>query len=336
MASRPTPAQPGIARLALAASIGLMTPAPAAAQEAPGAYPSRNITWVIPYPPGGPPDVLARVLGPVMAETLGKPIVVENRPGASTSIGATAVARAAPDGHTMLATDIAQTVAPVIMKSPNFDIVKDFKHVGQTAKAPFTLVIDPKLPINTLEQLTEHSKKNPGAIKVGHSGVGTPPHLGCLSYMQESGANMLLVPYRGVALAVQDVVAGHIQVLCSAPSTTVALTLEGKLRMLALSGDRRLAQLPNVPTFKERGISFKGFDRDNWFGVAVPAGTPDAIVNKLNAAIVKAVQGKDAVERLAKVEITLLHGSPAQMTALVTQQVAAWRGVLNAAGVKPE
>lgn len=309
---------------------------PANAQEAPDAYPSRNIIWVIPYPPGGPPDVVARSLGPVMGELLGKPLVVENRPGASTSIGATAVARAAPDGYTILASDIAQTVVPVIMKAPSFDIVKDFKHVGVTARSVFTIIIDPKLPIKTIEDLVAFTKKNSGAIKVGHSGVGTPPHLGCLSFMQTTGADMLLVPYRGVALAVQDVIAGHIQLVCTAPSTTVALTLDGKVRMLAVSGDQRLTALPEVPTLRERGINIKGFDKDNWFGISVPAATPDAIVQKLNAAIVKAVQNKEAIDRLAKVDIKLLSSTPKEFTDLVAQQVVAWREVLTSAGVKPE
>lgn len=314
--------------------LGLLQPA--AAQEAPEAYPSRNIMWIIPYPPGGPPDVVARALGPVLGDILGKPLVVENRPGASTSIGATAVARAAPDGYTILASDIAQTVVPAIQKSPSFDIVKDFKHAGLTAKSVFTIIIDPQLPIKTIEDLVSYTKKNPGAIKVGHSGVGTPPHLGCLSFMQTTGSDMLLVPYRGVALAVQDVIAGHIQLVCTAPSTTVALTLDGKVRMLAVSGDQRLMALPDVPTLRDRGINIKGFDKDNWFGVSVPIGTPDAIVDKLNAAIVKAVQNKDAIDRLAKVDIKLLSSTKKEFTDLVAQQVTAWREVLTSAGVKPE
>lgn len=334
MASRRNCAALGAILLGLAASL-CSTP-PAAAQEPPDAYPTRNIMWIIPYPPGGPPDVVARALGPVLGEILGKPLVVENRPGASTSIGATAVARAAPDGYTILASDIAQTVAPVIMKAPSFDIVKDFKHVGLTAKSVFTIIIDPQLPIKTIEDLVSYTKKNPGAIKVGHSGVGTPPHLGCLSFMQTTGADMLLVPYRGVALAVQDVIAGHIQLVCTAPSTTVALTQDGKVRMLAVSGDQRLTALPEVPTLRERSINIKGFDKDNWFGISVPLATPDAIVEKLNMAVAKAVQNKDAIDRLAKVDIKLLSSTPKDFSDLVTQQVTAWREVLTTAGVKAE
>ena len=309
---------------------------PASAQEPASAYPSRNILLVVPYPPGGPPDLIVRVLSQPLSEILGKPIVVENRPGASTSIGAGAVARAAPDGYTILASDIAQTVLPSTMANLSFDPVKDLKPVVITSKSVFTVVIDPNLPIKTLAELVAFSKKNPEAIKAGHSGVGTPPYLGCVSMMQSTGLPMLLVPYRGIAQAASDVVAGHIQLICSAPSTTVNLSREGKMRMLVVAGDQRLSAMPDVPTFKEQGITLKGFDKDNWFGISVPAGTPDAIVDKLNAAFNKAIQNKDAIEKLAKVDIRMLGSTPAEFGALFVQQVAAWRDVLKTAGVKPE
>ena len=320
---------------AIGAALSLL-PTQVQAQEAATAYPSRNIMLIVPYPPGGPPDVAARVLGPILGEILGRPIVIENRPGASTSIAAAAVARAAPDGYTILASDIAQTVAPSILVQPNFDPVKDFKHVGQTAISVFTLDIDPQLPIKTIGELIAYARAKPGAIKVGHSGVGTPPHLGTLSVMQATGVDMLLVPYRGIAAAIQDVVAGHIQMVTTAPSTAVALAREGKVRMLAVSGEQRLASMPDVPTFKESGIALKGFDRDNWFGISAPASTPDAIIAKLDAAIRKAVLNRQAIDTLAKVEIKLVSSSPQEFTELIAQQVEAWRVVLKAAGVKPE
>ena len=322
-----------LASVALAV-VGL--PQQVSAQELVSAYPSRNILLVVPYPPGGPPDVIARVLGQPLAEVLGKPIVIENRPGASTSIGASAVARAAPDGYTLLASDIAQTVLPSTMANLSFDPVKDLKPVVLTSKSVFTVVIDPKLPIKSLAELVAYSKLNPEAIKAGHSGIGTPPYLGCVSMMQSTGLQMVLVPYRGIAQAASDVVAGHIQLICSAPSTTANLSREGKMRMLVVAGDQRLGAMPDVPTFKELGITLKGFDKDNWFGISVPAGTPDAIVDKLNAAFNQAIRNKEAIETLAKVDIRMLGSTPAEFAALFAQQVGAWREVLNAAGVKPE
>lgn len=320
--------------LALAglASLSLL-PLAATAQDA---FPSRNIMIIVPYPPGGPPDVIARLLGPALQKELGQSIVIENRPGASTAIGATAAARAAPDGYTLLASDIAQTVAPSILANPGFDPAKDLKPVIITTKSVFTVVIDPKLPIKTVPELVAYSKTKPDAIKAGHSGVGTPPYLYTLSVMNSTGANILLVPYRGIAQAVTDVIAGHIQLASSAPSTTVNLAASGQLRMLGVSGDKRLAALPDVPTFKEQGLTLRGFEQDTWFGISAPAATPDAIVNRLNAAFNKALGDKEVVDRLAKVDIRTAGGSPQDFGKLWTEQIATWRDVLAKAGVKPE
>ena len=280
--------------------------------------------------------MIVRLLSPLLSENLGRPIIIENRPGASTTIGAAAVARAAPDGYTLLASDIAQTVAPNTIANLSFDPAKDLKPVIITTKSVFTVVVDPTLPIRTVADLVAFSKSKPDAIKAGHSGLGTPPHLYLLSVINSTGTNMLLVPYRGIALAVADVVAGHIQLIGSAPSTTVNLTLDGKLRMLGVSGERRLAQLPDVPTFKEQGLSLKGFEQDTWFGVSAPAGTPDAIVDKLNGAINKALTDKGVIEKLAKVDIRAAGGTPAEFAKLWAEQIVTWRDVLKSAGVKPE
>ena len=319
--------------LALLAVLGT---SPAGAQEAASAYPSRNILIIVPYPPGGPPDVIARLLGPPLAKELGQSLIVENRPGASTTIAASAVARATPDGYTLLSSDIAQTVAPSIVANPGFDPVKDLKPVIQTTNSVFTVVIDPKLPIKTIADLVAYSKSKPDAIKAGHSGIGTPPHLYTLSVMNSTGATMLLVPYRGIALAVADVVGGHIQLISSAPSTTVNLTLDGKVRMLGISGDKRLAALPDVPTFKEQGLALRGFDQDTWFGIHAPGATPDPIVAKLNAALNKALADKDVVDKLAKVDIRTAGGTPEAFGKLWAEQIVTWRDVLKNAGVKPE
>ena len=309
---------------------------PVAAQEAASAYPSRNILLIIPYPPGGPPDVIARLLGPLVSDSLGKPIVIENRPGASTTIGATAVARATPDGYTLLASDIAQTVAPSIVANPGYDPSKDLKPVIITTNSVFTVVIDPSLPIKNIPDLVAYSKSKPDAIKAGHSGVGTPPYLYLLSVINSTGAKMLLVPYRGIAQAVTDVVAGHIQLISSAPSTTVQLTAAGKVRMLGVSGNKRLAALPDVPTFKEQGLSLKGFEQDTWFGISAPASTPDGIVAKVNAAFNKALADKGVIEKLAKIDVRTAGGTPQAFGKLWSEQIVTWGQVLKAAGVKPQ
>lgn len=324
-------------RAVLLAGWGVAALAPSVfAQEPVASYPSRNILLVVPYPPGGAPDVIARIVGPQLSVVLGKPVVIENRPGASTTIGAGSVARAEPDGYTLLAMDQAQAVAPSIIASLKFDPVKDFAPIVLTARTEFTLVINPALPIKSIKDLVDFTKANPEAIKSGHSGVGTPPHLFALSMLQATGAKGVLVPYRGIALAVADVVAGHIQMAASVPSTTANLAREGKLRMLVISGEKRLAALPDVPTLGELGIKAKGFDRGVWFGLAAPAGTSQPIIDKINAAANKAVADPTVAEKLAKVNITALGGKSEDFGRLIAQQVADWREVLAGAGVKPE
>jgi tripartite-type tricarboxylate transporter receptor subunit TctC len=308
-------------------------PSQALAEDA-AAYPSRNILLVVPYPPGGPPDVIVRLLGPVLHTILGQPIVIENRPGASTTIGAGAVARAAPDGYTLLASDIAQTVVPNTLANIKFDPARDLKPVSLTARSVLTVVIDPKLPIKSMAELSAYSKTKPDAIKIGHSGIGTPPYLYAVSVMEAADVKALLVPYRGIALAMNDVIAGHIQMACSAPSTTVSLAQSGKVRMLAVSGDRRLAALPDVPTFKELGMRLTGFDQDTWFGISAPKGTPDAIVAKLNAAINKALLDRKVIETLAKVDIRTNGSTPEEFAKLYADQFVTWKAVLQRAGVK--
>lgn len=308
----------------------------AAAQERADAYPSRNILLIVPFPPGGPPDVLNRVLAQTLGEILGKPVVVENRPGASTAIATQSVARAAPDGYTLMAIDVSITVAPHILANPGFDPIKDFKPIAPTARSVLTLVVHPSVPATTATELAVLVKAKPGELKFGHSGIGTPPHLGILSFIQATNSNVVLVAYRGAALVMNDVVGGHIQGLSTAPSTSIQLAREGKIRVLAVTGSRRIAALPDVRTFKEQGIDMKGIDNGVWFGMAAPAATSDAIVAKLTAAVNKTVETPSVRERLAKVELTTQGGTPQDLAQTIAGQLAFWKSAMQAAGVKPE
>ena len=268
--------------------------------ESPDAYPSRNILMLVPFPPGGPPDVIARVLAAPMGEALGRTIVVENRPGASTSLASQAVARAAADGYTIMATDMSIAVVPHILAKPGFDPLKDFRHLGRTALTVLTVVVTPGLPVKTTQELVALSKAKPGEIKIAHTGIGTPPHLGAVAFIQATGAELLQVPYRGAALAIGDVVGGHISMLTTAPSTAIQLAKDGKVRMLGLTGSKRLTALPDIPTLKESGYNLTSLDEGIWFGMSAPASTPDAIVAKLNAAMQKATQDPKAIATLAQ------------------------------------
>jgi tripartite-type tricarboxylate transporter receptor subunit TctC len=307
-----------------------------AQQEAPEAFPSRNITMLVPFPPGGPPDVIARVLAAPMGEALGKAIIVENRPGASTSLASQAVARAAPDGYTIMATDMSMAVVPHILAKPGFDPLKDFRHIGRTALTVLTIVVTPGLPVTTAKELVALSKAKPGDVKIAHTGIGTPPHLGAVAFIQATGAELLQVPYRGAALAIGDVVGGHVTMLATAPSTSIQLTKDGKVRMLGVTGAKRLAALPEIPTLKEAGYNLTSLDEGIWFGMSAPAGTPDAIIAKLNAAMNAATKDPKAIATLAQLDVSMVGGPPGDFDKLIREQFVLWRDVMKAAGVKPE
>ncbi len=310
----------------------LVSPAQA---QSPDAYPSRTITWIVPYPPGGPPDVIARVFAPAMSKTLGQPIVIENRPGASTAIATTAVVRSAPDGYTILSADIAQAVAPHILKSPGFDPLKDLKPVGITTRAMQTLAVSPNFPAKTLADLVKLAKDKPDTIKVAHPGIGVPPHLTAVAFMQATDTRLSLVLYRGIAQGLNDLVGGHVDMLFTGSALTGNLHRSGRIRILGVTGTKRLVSLPEVPTLEEGGVKLKAMQEGNWFGIAVPAGTPDGVIAKLNAAIVAA--GKDAgiVDHLAKLDIDVAASPPETMGKMLREEHDYWRETFRTFGVKP-
>lgn len=307
-----------------------------AQQEAPDAYPSRNILLVVPFPPGGPPDIISRVIAQPLGEILGKPVIVENRPGASTALAARSVARAAPDGYTLLAVDMSQTVAQHILSAPGFDPVKDFRPIAPTAQTVLTMVLNPSVQIKTLEELVALTKSKPDQIIFAHSGIGTPPHLGIVAFTQSSGASIALVPYRGAAMAISDVVAGHAHGLITAPSTAIQLAREGKVHMIAVTGRQRLSSLPEIPTFSEGGVELKVFDDGVWTGMVAPAATPDAIIAKLENALNAAIRDPGVIERLGRLDVTMTGGTGESLRSRIADQVKFWGETLKAAGVKPE
>lgn len=313
-------------RLAFVVAGGMAITPPASAEQA---FPSRNLTWVVAFPPGGPPDIVARIVGPMMSEALGRPIIVENRPGGSASIAAGSVVRAEPDGHTMLTADLSLVVSPFVVPGVSYDPVRDFKMVAMTARTGVTMVIDPKSPVMTIKDLVIAAKKEPGSIKAAHAGIGSPPHLALVSFLQGTSTSMLLVPYKGSAQAIQDIVAGHVTLLCTGPSTSIELARDGKVRMLGTTGSKRLPELPDVPTFTESGVDMGGMKGGQYFGLAVPAATPDANVAKLNAAVNKALSDPGVQARLAKVAFEAVGGTAEQFSTFFKAQSAYWKTAME-------
>jgi tripartite-type tricarboxylate transporter receptor subunit TctC len=306
------------------------------AQDSAASFPSRTITLIVPFGAGGPPDTIARVVADGLGRALGKPVIVEDRPGASTSLAATAVARAAPDGHTLMAVDLSFVVTPYIAANLGVDPLTDFKVVGQSARSAFVLIASPSLPTPTIADFLKIAREAPDTITIGHAGVGTTPHLAAATFVNAAGIHPLLVPYRTIMDATSNVLAGHISAVFSAASTAIGLAADGKAHVLGITGEKRLAALPNVPTFAENGIKMTGFAGGSWYGIVAPAATPDDIVAKLNAALNAAVQDTQVKTRLVASGIELTGGTSQEFRDFIVAQHAYWGETLRAAGIRPE
>lgn len=323
----------------LSATLGLLLVAGAVASawaEPASDYPSRPIRVVVPYPPGGPPDVIARIVAAAMEARLGKPLIIENKPGAATTLGTVYASRTAPDGYTLLAVEPSFVVVPSTHLSPGYDPIKDFRPVSLWGRTFHTLGVAANVPVSNVKEFVAYANAHPNEIKIGHSGVGTPPFLSALSFVQATNANVLMVPYRGTALVVNDVAGGHVSAVFTGPSTTAPLASVGKLRILGITGPKRIAALPNVPTFMESEIDMKGVNNGIWFGLVAPAGTPDAVIAKLNVAAKEASQDKDVVAKLEAQGIDPAWTKPDEMGRLMSEELAHWHDALQKAGVKPE
>jgi tripartite-type tricarboxylate transporter receptor subunit TctC len=323
----------------LVAALGIaafVAGAPAQAQESAATYPSRPITFLVGFAAGGPTDVIARAVAVPLAEELGKPVVVENRPGGGGSTAALALSRATPDGYTLGSFDVAMVVGPNIVAGATYDPIKDFRPIVLSARTPLSFVGANTLPAKTVGELIALAKAKPDEIKLAHSGVGSPPHLGAVAFLQATGTKMTLVPYRGAAPAIQDIVAGHVGLLFTAPSTSIALGRDGKVRILGVTGHQRMKSMPEVPTLRESGVDMGGLDANQWFGVAAPAGTPDYVVTRINAAVNKVLKDPALQEKISKLEFTVAGGTAEEAAALGLSQAEFWKKTLAAIGIKPE
>jgi tripartite-type tricarboxylate transporter receptor subunit TctC len=312
-----------------------MTASAAQVEETAAQFPSRDITIIVPFGAGGTPDTAARAVAAGLSQHLGRPVIVENRPGGSTAIAAKAVARAEPNGYTLMAVDISFAVTPHIASNLGVDPFKDFRPIGLSSKSVFTLMVARALGTPTMAEFVKLTKAKGQEIQIGHTGVGTTPHLAALTLLQATGINPLLVPYRTIAEATNNVVAGHISATMSAASTAIALG-GGKVDVLGVTGSKRLAALADVPTFEESGVKMTGFENGSWYGLVAPAGTPDAIVAKLNAVLNATVQDKAMAEKLLGAGLQLSGGTPEEFGSFTKAQYTYWGEALRAAGVQPE
>ena len=296
-------------------------------------YPVKPIRFLIGFPPGGTNDILARALTPKLSEYLGQQVVVENRGGASTAIATELAARAAPDGYTILLNAAGHATNPALMKL-SFDPVRDFAFITLVAESQNLLVLHPSVPARTVKELIAVSKKRPGEINFGSSGIGTTPHLSAELFQYMTGARWVHIPYKGSALGLTALLAGEISLYFANVPSVIRHVQVGKLRPIALSGPKRTAAAPGIPTVAESGLP--GFEVTSWFGVSAPARTPRPIVDRLNGEIVRALNVPELRERLLGMGADPVGNTPEQYTLFVQNEIAKWGKVIKAAGIKGE
>jgi tripartite-type tricarboxylate transporter receptor subunit TctC len=317
----------GPARFYLAFGVFALT-AVAHAQE----YPARPVRLVVSSSPGSGVDIVGRIVAQRMSEILGAPIVVDNRAGAGGMLGVQLVARSAADGYTLLMVAPSFTIAPSYERDLPFDVIRDFAPVGQASTGHYIAVVHPSLPVFTLKELIALAKARPGQLNFGSGGNGNSSHLAVEYFLSMTGINIVHVPYKGSGPAVTDLIAGLIQLMFANISAAVPYVKSGRLRALAVTGEKRALALPNLPTVVEAGVP--GYVVTNWFGVAVPAHTPPEIIARLNTALTTAMRERDMRERLAGEGAEPAPGTPAEFGKLIAREVAIWAKVVKSAGVK--
>jgi tripartite-type tricarboxylate transporter receptor subunit TctC len=298
-------------------------------------YPDRPIRLIAPFPAGGLADVLARAVGDQMTRSMGQTIVVENRAGAGGNTGALAVATAAPDGYTLLMSSAGiLTANPFLYSKMPFDAESAFIPISNVAEMSMVLVVHPKVEAKTLKEFVALAKARPGKLNFGSPGIGTTGHLGLAMFMHAAGVKITHVPYRGAAPAVQDLLAGQIDGVVDNPPTVISHIQSGKLRPLAVAAKARMPLLPNVPTAAEGGVA--NYEASSWFGIAAPAGTPPAIIERLHKEIVAAVRSPAMQERFAKTGARLVGNTPQEFVAQIRTERQRWGEIIKAAGIKAE
>jgi len=296
-------------------------------------FPTRQITLIAPWPAGGAIDALCRALTPGLAERLGKSVIVENRPGAGSVIGTAAVAKAAPDGYTLvMAGSGSLAISAALYKKLPYDPSKDFAPIALIAKIPFVLVVNPSLPVRSVSELVTYAKENPGKLSYGSGGPGSPHHLYAEMLKGMIGIDMAHVPYKGSAPALTDVVAGHIPLMFSDTVPSLPLIREGKVRALGVSSAARLPSAPEIPPISEVGVP--GFDAAGWGMIVAPAGTSDEIVNRLNADLVAVLASPDVQQQIIRLGIVPAQpASPAGLQKYINSEMERWGKVVQQAGL---
>ncbi|NBV81232.1 MAG: tripartite tricarboxylate transporter substrate binding protein [Burkholderiaceae bacterium] len=296
-------------------------------------YPDRPIKWIVPYPPAGTTDVLARIVAQPLSEILGQQVIVENRPGAGNNIGTEAVIKAAPDGYTMLLVNPANGINATLYKNLPFNFIRDIAPVAGIVRTPNVMVVPANFPANNVAEFLAYCKNNVSKINMASSGSGTSVHMSGELFKSMTGCNMLHVPYKGAGPALVDLIGNQVQVLFDNLPSSAGHIKSGRLKALGMTSEKREPSFPNVPTI---GDTVPGYEATAWFGVGMPRGTPPDIVNKMNAAINKAISQPKTKERLAELGGALIVGTPADFGKIIQAETSKWEKVVKFSGASAE
>jgi tripartite-type tricarboxylate transporter receptor subunit TctC len=310
-----------------------LAPWPAQAQV-PDAWPAKPIRFILPFPPGGGTDILGRLIAERMSASLGQPVVTENRGGAGGNLGAEAAARSAPDGYTIVLVAPSLCISPSLYSKLAYDPVKDFVPVSLVATVPNVMVTNPEVPASTLAEFIRLAKSRPGEMNFGSGGTGTSNHLAGELFNIIAGVKLVHVPYKGVNLAMNDVLSGRIQLVVIGIPATVPYIKSGRLRALALVAPRRSPVLPDVPTVAEAGLP--SFEVTTWYGILSPAGTPKPVVSRLNGTLARIMHSPELKEKLEALATDPVTSTPEEFADLIRREIAKWAEVVREAGLKAD
>jgi tripartite-type tricarboxylate transporter receptor subunit TctC len=323
-------------RTKLARLFGLLLAGAAAVAAGPALaadYPTRAVHWIVPYPPAGTTDILARLTGQYLSEHLGQTFVIENKAGGGNNIGTEAVVRAAPDGYTMLLVNPANGINQTLYKNLKFNILTDIVPVAGITRVPNVMEVNPNFPAKTVAEFIAYAKEHPGKVNMASSGNGTSVHMSGELFMSMTGIKMAHVPYRGSSPALTDLMAGTVDVIFDNMPSSIGHIQGGKIRAVAVTTDVRSAALPGVPTVAE---TVPGYEASAWFGIGVPKGTPADVIDKLNKTVNEALKDPKFVARLAELGGAPMAGTPADFGKVMADEVAKWKKVVEFSGATVE
>jgi tripartite-type tricarboxylate transporter receptor subunit TctC len=316
--------------LAAASLLGLVTATPLVQ----GAdWPTRPVKWVVPYPPAGTTDVLARIVAQWLTEHMGQPFVIENKPGGGNNMGVEYVVKAAPDGYTMLLVNPANGINATLYKTLSFNFIRDIAPVAGLVRTPNVMEVTPNLPVKTVAEFIAYCKANPGKINMASSGSGTSVHLSGELFKSMTGCQMLHVPYKGAGPALTDLMGGQVDVIFDNLPSSIGHIKGGKIRALAVTSAERDPSLPQVPTVAE---TVPGYEATAWFGIGMPKGTPKEIIDKVNAEVNRALADPKMKERLAELGGKPIAGTPEEFGKVIAAETAKWEKVVISSGAKVE